>query len=69
MENQGYFKTVTEQLEFGMIFAASDRMGPYRTREDALDAWKIVQERNLKWEEQDREWKRWSADGSASSEK
>ena len=31
------------------------------------DAWKIVQERNLKWEEQDREWKRWSADGSASS--
>ena len=29
----------------------------FRTREDALDAWKIVQERNLKWEEQDREWK------------
>ena len=37
-------------------------MGPYKTREDALDAWKIVQERNLKWEEQDREWKRWSED-------
>ncbi len=52
-----------------MISPASHRMGPYRTREDALDAWKIVQERNLKWEEQDREWKRWSADGSASSEK
>ena len=23
---------------------------------------KIVQERNIKWEEQDREWKRWSSD-------
>ena len=65
MEKQWYFNTVTEQPELGMISPASHRMGPYRTREDALDAWKIVQERNLKWEEQDREWKRWSADGSA----
>lgn len=63
MEKQWYFNTVTEQPELGMISPASHRMGPYRTREDALDAWKIVQERNLKWEEQDREWKRWSADG------
>nr|DAZ12229.1 MAG TPA: protein of unknown function (DUF4170) [Caudoviricetes sp.] len=69
MEKQWYFTPVPEQPELGMISPASHRMGPYRTREDALDAWKIVQERNLKWEEQDREWKRWSADGSASSEK
>ena len=52
MEKQWYFNTVTEQPELGMISPASHRMGPYRTREDALD-----------------EWKRWSADGSASSEK
>ena len=52
MEKQWYFNTVTEQPELGMISPASHRMGPYRTREDALDAWKIVQERNLKWEEQ-----------------
>ena len=59
MEKQWYFNTVTEQPELGMVSPASHRMGPYKTREDALDAWKIVQERNLKWEEQDREWKRW----------
>ena len=70
MEKQWYFNTVTEQPELGMISPGKPpHRGPYRTREDALDAWKIVQERNLKWEEQDREWKRWSADGSASSEK
>ena len=62
MEKQWYFNTVTEQPELGMISPASHRMGPYKTREDALDAWKIVQERNIKWEEQDREWKRWSSD-------
>ena len=62
MEKQWYFNTVTEQPELGMVSPASHRMGPYKTREDALDAWKIVQERNLKWEEQDREWKRWSED-------
>lgn len=55
MEKQWYFNTVTEQPELGMVSPASHRMGPYKTREDALDAWKIVQERNLKWEEQDRE--------------
>ena len=54
MEKQWYFNTVTEQPELGMISPASHRMGPYKTREDALDAWKIVQERNIKWEEQDR---------------
>mgnify|MGYP000688870320 CR=1 FL=1 len=49
MEKQWYFNTVTEQPELGMISPASHRMGPYKTREDALDAWKIVQERNIKW--------------------
>ena len=47
MEKQWYFNTVTEQPELGMVSPASHRMGPYKTREDALDAWKIVQERNL----------------------
>ena len=48
MEKQWYFNTVTEQPELGMISPASHRMGPYRTREDALDAWKIVQERTAR---------------------
>ena len=34
-------------------------MGPYKTRQDALDAWKIVKERNATWNEQDRQWNRW----------
>lgn len=68
MEKQWCFNTVTEQPELGMVSPASHRMGPYKTREDALDAWKIVQERNLKWEEQDREWKRWSEDSKDSTD-
>ena len=41
MEKQWYFNTVTEQPELGMISPASHRMGPYKTREDALDAWTV----------------------------
>lgn len=61
-DKQWYFNTVTEQPELGPKSPIGQRMGPYRTREDALDAWKIVRERNLKWEEQDRQWSRWSKD-------
>ena len=71
-KKQWYFNTVTEQPELGMISPASHRMGPYRTREDALDeqrmgpyktkedaehAWDIVVDRNARWEEENRRWK------------
>ena len=63
MEKQWYFNTVTEQPELGHDLTGEPSYGDHtKTREDALDAWKIVQERNIKWEEQDREWKRWSSD-------
>ena len=45
-DKQWYFNMVTGQPEYGMISPDSQRMGPYRTRQDALDAWKIVKERN-----------------------
>ena len=56
MEKQWYFNTVTEQPELGMISPASHRMGPYKTREEPRSMHgRSVQERNIKWEEQDRE--------------
>ncbi|KFI48332.1 hypothetical protein [Bifidobacterium boum] len=58
-DKQWYFNRVTGQPEYGMISPDSQRMGPYKTRQDALDAWKIVKERNATWNEQDRQWNRW----------
>lgn len=64
MDRQWYFNTVTEQPELGPQSPISQRMGPYATREDALDAWRIVQTRNKKWDDDDREWAAWgSSDG------
>ena len=37
-----------------MLSPSSHRMGPYKTREDALEAWKIVKERNALWAEANR---------------
>ena len=34
-------------------------MGPYKAREDALEAWKIVKERNALWAEANRKWRKW----------
>ena len=50
-DKQWYFNTKTEQPELGMLSPSSHRMGPYKTREDALEAWKIVKERNALWAE------------------
>lgn len=60
-EKRWYFNTVTEEPEYGPLSPISQRMGPYATREDALDAWRIVRERNNKWDDEDREWARWGA--------
>ncbi|MBT1176870.1 hypothetical protein [Bifidobacterium callimiconis] len=56
-DKKWYFNTRTEQAELGPKSPISERMGPYDTEEDALNAWKIVEERNRKWEEQDRGWR------------
>ena len=59
-----YFNTVTGRAELGPKSPVGHRMGPYATREDALDAWRIVHERNLVWDEQDRAWRRWGDSGA-----
>ncbi|KWZ81672.1 hypothetical protein DXC37_09665 [Bifidobacterium bifidum] len=58
-DKQWYFNTKTEQPELGMLSPSSHRMGPYKTREDALEAWKIVKERNALWAEANRKWRKW----------
>ncbi len=58
-EKQWYFNMATEQPELGPLSPINQRMGPYKTRKDALDAWRIVQERNERWEEENRKWNRW----------
>ena len=47
---------VTGEPELGPLSPIDRRMGPYDSREDAMNAWKIVHERNRRWEEQDRRW-------------
>ncbi|KAB7790125.1 hypothetical protein [Bifidobacterium leontopitheci] len=62
-DKRWYFNTKTEQPELGMISPSTHRMGPYKTRQDALDAWKIAKERNLTWDEVDRQWNKWDDEG------
>ncbi|MCH4210036.1 MAG: hypothetical protein LKF57_08125 [Bifidobacterium sp.] len=57
---QWYYNTVTGQPEQGMVSPIDQRMGPYDSREDALRAWEIVRRRNQKWDNDDRQWNRWS---------
>ena len=65
---QWYFNTVTEQAELGPLSPISRRMGPYASKEDALNAWKIVNARNRAWDQDDREWHD-GRDGNQGSER
>ena len=56
-KKQWYFNTVKKQAELGMVSPIEQRMGPYKTKEDAEHAWDIVVDRNAKWEEENRRWK------------
>ena len=58
-----YFNTVRNEPELGPVSPIGQRMGPYRSREEALHAWDIVRERNRRWERQDAEWRGVSDDG------
>ncbi|AKV55306.1 hypothetical protein BACT_0799 [Bifidobacterium actinocoloniiforme DSM 22766] len=60
-QKEWFFNTATGQAELGKVSPGERRMGPYPTREAALEAWKIAQERNERWEEEDRRWRNdWS---------
>lgn len=57
-DKQWYFNSRTGEPELGPQSPIEQRMGPYRSREDALNAWKIFQDRETIWKEQDRQWNR-----------
>ncbi|WEV76368.1 hypothetical protein [Bifidobacterium sp. ESL0800] len=59
---QWYFNTATGKPELGKLSPVGQRSGPYKSRKDAQDAWKIVRERNLIWDEQNRKWNAWDND-------
>ena len=58
-----YFNTVTGRPEQGKLSPQDRRMGPYHSRQEALDAWKIAKRRNKEWDEEDRRWRQaWEGD-------
>ena len=59
MRRQWYYNTITGEPELGPQSPTGQRMGPYATREDALDAWQIAKKRNNRWDDEDKAWARW----------
>lgn len=65
-DKQWYFNMVTGEPELGPLSPVDQRMGPYASKQDALDAWEIVKKRNKAWDDQERQWD--GADWSSDSE-
>ena len=63
-KNQWYYNTVKQRAEYGKISPIEQRMGPYKTKEDAEHAWDIVVDRNAKWDE-NRRWDNYGVKPSA----
>lgn len=58
--NEWYYNTATGEVELGPLSPMQNRIGPYKTKEDAMEALEIAQENNKKWDDQDRQWHSWS---------
>lgn len=58
VEKNWYFNQVSEEPEYGKLSPSEVRMGPYESREAALKAWKIVKQRNKKWEDDEKRWQK-----------
>ncbi|RBP99583.1 hypothetical protein [Bifidobacterium xylocopae] len=56
-EEKWYFNTETGEAELGKVSPLEQRMGPYASREQAQEAWKIAKKRNEQWDEDERRWK------------
>lgn len=55
-EKAFYYNTQTGEVEEGFASDWTQRMGPYRTREEAANALENAAQRNKAWDEADREW-------------
>ncbi|KFI68654.1 hypothetical protein [Bifidobacterium magnum] len=60
-----YYNTATGKVELGPKSPMANRLGPYKTKEEAENALKIAEERNKAWEDQDHEWNSWNGASSA----
>ncbi|PAU67104.1 hypothetical protein [Bifidobacterium criceti] len=58
---QWYYNTATGQVELGPQSPMEHRIGPYPTRQAAMDALKTAAERNKKWDDEDRAWSDWGS--------
>ncbi|MFE7604665.1 SPOR domain-containing protein [Brachybacterium paraconglomeratum] len=53
---QYYYNLSTGTVEEGAQSPATERMGPYATREEAECALSTAAQRNQEWEEDDKQW-------------
>lgn len=53
---QYYYNLSTGTVEEGAQSPATERMGPYATREEAERALSTAAQRNQAWEEEDKQW-------------
>ncbi|MBB2954624.1 hypothetical protein FHX77_000004 [Bifidobacterium commune] len=58
-EGEWYFNTVTKSPELGKISPMDQRLGPYRSYEEAERAWEKAGQRNVIWDEENRKWDAW----------
>ena len=52
-----WFNPGTGEVEEGKVSPWAERMGPYRTREEAEQALKRAETRSTAWDEEDRRWR------------
>ena len=56
-EGDFYFNTKTGQVEQGKVSSWQDRMGPYRSREEAEHAFERAAQRNHAADEAEKDWR------------
>ncbi len=56
-----WYNLVTGQVEFGMISASADRVGPFDTEQEAAHAPQKLEERSRAWAEEEAAENGWDA--------
>jgi len=62
-----WYNLSTGEVEFGMLSAAVDRVGPFDTREDAARAPETLKERSRAWADEDAADDAWGSGTRSSS--
>ena len=66
-EHQFWYNLSTGEVEFGMLSAAVDRVGPFDTADEAAHAPEKLQERSRAWAEDDAADDSWGSSSRAGS--